>query len=376
MDIVILTRRGIAYQRVRRGEQQVIFLPSDEAVKVYKDITDTSTIAERYGAQRSPPLWRQAEGQLVVYGLLPEALAQRRQALKVWLAQDFAPAEATAVMYVFDKKWVVFSRRDINDEGVVDWRTTLLKAEEDISVSDLIGETANDVMLDDVDARVCVAVYEDLELYESLQEKLKPLDIKPVPFSSLKVSPRAKPLYRQRDYGALMILSILLLTLLFAASAAYWFVTWLELQKVDGHIRDVRRQISNIEVNQNLGQLNDPHQVLRTMQKAFEAQPSAIVDAAARIGREFGELDSVKFSVGKDNTGNTRDNINPLEPGQHEVTANIGKPTNTLLVDQERLATLLMADAPWARQIENLPVGGSGLTLRIVLQTEKTEGRR
>lgn len=373
MDIVILTKRGISFQKVRRGEQQVILIPSDESIKVYKDITENHAIAERYGADGKPPLWREQGGQATVYGVLPDSLSQRRQALKVWLAEDFAPRDSTAIMYVFEK-WVVFSRREVDDEGHHGWRTTLLKADEDETgdITTLITTTLGDLMLDDVESRVCVAVYEDLKLYEHLQSALEPLGIKPVPFSTLKIGQRIKPLYRQRDFSLMMAMSILLTLGLLAAMSAYWFVNWLEQNRLTNKISEVRQQIQGIEVNQSIGQLREPDQILQAMQKAFEQKPSSIIDAAARFGREFGELETVSFQVGAADLQPT-DTVNLMEPGQHQVDVSVVNPTNKLLVDQERLARVLLADAPWVRRVENLPLGQNVLTLKVVLQTDPTE---
>lgn len=375
MDIVILNRRGISYQRIKRGEQQALFIPSDENIKVYKDTAETHTIAERYGTNGSAPIWRDVNGQAVVYGVVPEVLSQRRQALKMWLPEDFAPRDSTAIMYVFDASCIVYGRREVDDEGKHAWRTTILKAGDsrDGLVSLVVG-TLGELMVDEVESRVCVAVYEDYKLYEKLQAALEPLGIKPVPFSTLKPAPRLKPLYYQRDYGMLMALSVLLLGGAFAASVAYWFVGWTESNRLESNIEKVRRQIESIEVNKSIGQIREPKQVLQAMRKAFNQQPSAIMDAAARFGLEFGSLESVGFKVatqGEEGQAEQPVGLIPLQPGQHVMKIAVDKPTNKLLVDQERLAKVLLTELPWVRRVENIPIGPGMLNLDVVLQVEE-----
>lgn len=382
MDIVILTKRGISFQQIKRGEQTVLFIPSSDGTKVYKDITNTDSIAERYGASNQPPLWRQGEGQTIVYGVLPESLSQRRHAMRVYLAEDFAPPTATAFYYVFGERFVVHGIRETDDEGRRGWRVTLLKAPDKAAskrnspVVTMVTDSISEQMLEGGEDKACVAVYENLSLYEEFQSALKPLGVVPVPFSTLKVSPRVKPLHKQRDFSMLMLLSVFIALLVLAGAFSFWFVNWLQAGRLSGEIEETRQKILSVQINESIGHIRQPEDILRAMQKTFNQRPSSIMDAAARFGAEFGTLDSVEFEIAAD-PGDTADRpVNPLNAGEHLLRVNTSTVTNQLLVDQEKLANILMPKAPWVRRVENVPMGRGALTLDMVVQIEEPGANR
>lgn len=377
MDIVLLTKRGVVFQRIKRGEQTVLLIPSSENIKIYKDVSDTSTIAERYGASGQVPLWRQHEGQTVVYGALPESLSQRRQALRVHLAQDFAPTTTNAFYYVMDPKWIVHGRKEVNDEGRDEWRVTLLKTKDNQTPVMLVREAVAELMVENAESRITVAVYENLDLYHELKETLQPFDIQPVPFSTLKVPSRVKPLYRQMDFTPLMLIGFLLAAGLLAAAVFYWLIYWRQVGDLDTEMASVRSQIMNVQINKSIGNIREPESMLASMEKAFNQRPSAIMHAAAMYGKEFGELESIVFNTNDTATSRTSGGLRAVTNQQHLVRVMVGKPVNTLLVDQERLARILLEKAPWVRRVENIPQGQSELAINLVLQTEdeKGEGR-
>lgn len=382
MDIVILTRRGISFQNIKRGEQTVLYLPSPESVKVYKDISNSDSIAERYGSANQIPLWREVQGQAMVYGLLPDMLAQRRQAMRVWLPEDFAPPNCNSFYYVFGDKWVVHGVQDTDDEGRREWRTTLLKSDEETQghresdvppVVKLVTSAISDHMLEEGEDRPCIAIYENLALFDKFQEGLKPLGVQPVPFSSLRASSKAKPLYKQRDFTMIMSFGVLMALLGVAGTASLWFVNWMESARLDSKIEEVRNQIMNVQINKNIGYIREAESVLQAMQKTFKAKPSSVMEAAARFGAEFGTLSTVEFrpdqgAGGVTNSGESRN-------GQYYVNVTTSTATNNLLVDQERLANILLPERQWIRQVENNPSGGSGnLSLTLLLQAEPENG--
>ncbi|MFZ2586549.1 MAG: hypothetical protein WAZ18_00265 [Alphaproteobacteria bacterium] len=372
MDMVLLTKRGISFQRLKRGEQTVILIPAPEQIKIYKDVSDTSTIAERYGSSSQIPLWRQQEGQTVVYGILPESLSQRRQAMKVYLAHDFAPSNTTAFYYVMDPRWVVHGQREVDDEGREGWQVILMKAPDGEGPAEMIQESASELMMENAESRLVVAVYENMGLLEELKDKLKPLSVQPVPFSSLKPGPRARPLYLQRDFTPLMLLGSLLAALCLVSAIFYWMMYWKETARLEDEMELVRNQIMNIQINQSIGNLREPDAMLSSMQKAFNQKPSAIMSAASTFGKEFGELEQLVFDTASNNkAGNEATAVRPILPGQHVVQVMVSKITNKLLVDQERLAQILVNKTPWIRRVENLPQGQAELVMDVVLQTEQ-----
>lgn len=377
MDIVILTKRGISFQQIKRGEQTVLYLPSPEGVKVYKDISSSDSIAERYGSANQIPLWREVQGQAMVYGVLPEALSQRRQAMRVWLPEDFAPPNSNSFYYVFGGKWVVHGVQDTDDEGRREWRTTLLKAEDpapgtatDVPpVITLVTGAISDHMLEEGEDRPCVAIYENLTLFDQFQNALKPLGLQPIPFSALRPSTKAKPLYKQRDFTMLMSFGVLLALLGVVGASSLWFVNWMEAARLEGKIEEVRQQITNVQINKNIGYIREAEAVLEAMKKTFNAKPSSVMEAAARFGAEFGTLDNVEFRPDQEGSATFG-----AGPGQYVVGVNTSNATNTLLVDQEKLANLLLPERPWIRRVENNPGGGAGnLSLSVLLQVEPTQ---
>lgn len=378
MDIVILTKRGISFQNIKRGEQTVLYLPSPENIKIYKDVGSSDAIAERYGGAKQVPLWREVEGQAMVYGLLPDTLSQRRQAMRVWLPEDFAPPNANSFYFVFGDKWVVHGVQDTDDEGRREWRTTLLKAEEPERNDDtpplvkLVTSTISEHMLEEGEDRPCIAIYQNLGLFDKFQEGLKPLGLQAVPFSSLRPSPRIKPLYKQRDFTMLMSFGVLMALLGVAGTASLWFVNWMEAGRLESKIEEVRSQIMNVQINKNIGYIREAEAVLQSMQKTFNAKPSSIVEATARFGAEFGTLALVEFKPGA--PIETVDVATPLEHGQYRTRVTTSTATNSLLVDQERLAALLLPERPWIRQVENNPAALNTLDLTLTLQGELPGG--
>jgi hypothetical protein len=375
MDIVILTKRGINFQNIKRGEQTVLYLPAPENVKVYKDITSSDSVAERYGSANQIPLWREVQGQAMVYGVLPEILSQRRQAMRVWLPEDFAPPNANSFYFIFGEKWVVHGVQDTDDEGRREWRTTLLKADEATPgsldappVVSLVTSAISDHMLEEGEDRPCIAIYENLTLFDKFQEGLKPLGLQAVPFSSLRPSTKAKPLYKQRDFTMMMSFGVLMALLGVAGTASLWFVNWMESARLEGQIEEIRQQIMNVQINKSIGYIREAEAVLQAMKKTFDAKPSAIMEAASRFGAEFGTLDKVEFRP--ESVTGEEGGASLYEPGQYMVNVTTSDATNDLLVDQERLAALLLPERPWIRRVQNNPGNSGTLDLSLLLQAE------
>lgn len=372
MDIVLITKQGIVFQKVKRGEQTVLLIPSPESIKHYKDMDDSAAIAERYGLTDQKPLWRSEEGQAVVYGVLPQVLAQRRQSLKVYLPQDFVPPHSNTFFYVMNPKWVVHGVREIDDEGRTGWRVILLKAHDDESVADLVKETLSERMVENAESKATVAVYDNVALYEDMQRALKPLDVQPVPFSSLKLGPRVKYLYRQRDFTLLMLLGSLVSLAILGMSMFFWITQWRESSVLDDQLEQVGNQIRSIAINRHVGEIHDPNQMLEMMEKSSQQPPSTLLDAAAQFAKEFGKLNVLEFeAVPSTLDGAPIDQSVALEPGQVLLNAKVSDVTNKLLVDQERLARILVNQRAWVRRVENIPQGNATMSIDMVLQTDE-----
>lgn len=374
MNTIIFNKKGIQYEHGRRGETTVILIPAREQVQTFKDLSSnygTNEVAERSGLVGQMPLWRDVEGRCVVYGTLPDDIAQRRQALKVWLSQDFAPRDCEAFYFIFNNDCIVHGVKDIDDERREDWRVMVLKGDAVTLVTNAISER----MLDgSSSSQVCVAVHDNLGLYESLKQSLKPLSVEPVPFSTLKPM-AAKPLYKHSDYTLLMLTFTFFAGMVLAATIAYWMVNMMHVQRLQGQIADVQQQIRNIQINKNLGHIREPEMLLNEMQKAFAQQPSAIMDAGARFGTEFGELSEVNFNVTRvDPSQPQLPGTAVVGPGEYVLSVKTSSVSNKLLVDQENLARSLVKNLPWIRRVENVGGEGDSLQLKITVQGESVAG--
>lgn len=372
MDCVVLTKRGTVFQKIKRGEQMVLYVPARENIKIFKDVSDTSTIAERYGANNQAPLWREEQGQIVVYGTLPEEFSQRRQAMKVWLPHDFVPHNDTAFYFIMNDKLAIQGVRETDDEGRQGWRMSLLKTSKDSeSIRNTLVSVISEQMLNDTESRVCVAVYDDVSLFTHIQDDLKAFSIQPVPLSILKPNLRVKPLYRQGDFSWVMVLSALMGLLVVAAMGAYWFVNYLQVSRLQNDVESVRRQILDVQINPRIGHVHSPEEMLSTMQTTFNQSPSVVLDAAAQFAIEFGELQRLEFDPANREGAALQQK---LQPEEYVVRTELSKITNKLLVDQEKVAEILLRDRPWVRRVENNPAGGGELVLDIVLQIGKMVG--
>lgn len=373
MNTIVFNKKGIRYEHGRRGEITVINVPAREQVQIFKDMSSnhsTNDVAERAGVNGQIPLWRDVEGRCVVYGVLPEDILQRRQAIKVWLAQDFAPRDCEAFYYAFSDDCIVHGVKDIDDERREDWRVMILKGEPVALITNAISER----MLDGSGSQICVAVHDNLTLYEALKQSLKPLSVEPVPFSTLKPS-GSKPLYKHSDFTLLMLTFTFFAGMVLAGTIIHWSVNLMQVHRLESQITDVQKQIRNIQINKSLGHIREPENLLNEMQKAFAQQPSAIIDVGARFGAEFGKLAEVSFNA-------TRADLNQGQVpgmaamGQGEYVLDIKTSTvsNKLLVDQENLARSLVKNLPWIRKVENVGLNGEMLQLKIVVQGESVPG--
>lgn len=372
MAVCIFSRRGI-HVRQGRGEITALFIPSHDQIAVYRDTSmTTADVAQRSGSGNSIPLWREVVGNTVFYGTLPTELTQARNALRVWLASDFAPTDAEAFFFLFENRWLVHGVRETDDEGRQNWRTTVLNHEPE-TIFQVVADNTADLMLSGTIRNITVAVDGDLNAYSQLRELLAPLQLSPVPFSILKPAPRARLLYRHRDFTLAMMISVFFLVFAVGVTATWWVLNSMRLATLQSQVEGVRQQIAGIQISDNLGQVQDPDQMLDAMKPPFVQQPSAIIDAAARIGAAMGKLKDVTFQIkseadpdsGADSaSADTSSDIRML-------TVSVESMRQKLLVNQEQLARTMLPQLPWVRKISSIGgQGEDGGTLRVMLQID------
>lgn len=341
----------------------MLLVPGRDQVQIIKDLAGISDVnIQNKATNRGPQLSRVFTGQRYIYGHLPEEIRELKQAVKVWLAEDFAPANCQAFFYVFSPEVIIQGVRETTDEGQIVWRTAqLVLGSED--TSKILTNAVTDYVLANPDATVCVAVLNQLELYQKLQSVLQPYKIEPVPFSTLKPLSGIKPLYRQFDHTLLYLTGIMFSILTLIGSAGFYFLNWSARMGLEREIADVKKSIESIQLNPNTGHIRNPQEVLDSMAKGFVQQPSAIIDGAARYGNQFGELMRISFQPPQANGGA------PVE--QQIVALSIAKGKDKLLFDQERRAMAVVNNQPWVRKVERTGTVGEQVDMVVTLQTEQ-----
>lgn len=365
MSLMVLTRRNITFRQPGAGEVTVLLVPGREQVQVVKDFAGVSDAQNKLGSTRGPQLSRVFSGQRYIYGYLPEEVRELRQAVKVWMAEDFAPTDCQAFFYVFSPDTIVHGVREQSDEGQQSWRTAQLVLPGNDPLRALTN-AITDYVLANPSAVLCVAVLNQLELYRKLQSVLEPYQITPVPFSTLKPHASLKPLYRHFDHTLLYLTAVIFGLLLLVASSAFFFLNWSIRNKLEREIEDTQTRIKNIQINQSTGHIRQPQALLDTMSKAFNQQPSAIIDAAATLGAQFGDLTQVTFKPPE----MVATNGSLKHSNQQDVAITVKKSKDKLLFGQEHRAQLILANRPWVRSIRRAGSTGEQAQLVVTLQTE------
>lgn len=365
MNIIVLNRRSITFRQVGRGEVVVLLVPGQDQIQIVKDLAGLSdeALQGRASSGRGPQLSRVYSGQRYIYGYLPEEIRELRGAVKVWLAEDYAPADCKAFFFIFNDNIVIHGVSEKTDEGLQFWRTAQLTMGANNS-SGTIGSFIADYAVSNPDAKICVAVLNQLDLYQQLQKTLVDYQITPVPFTTLKHNPEVRPLYRHVDYSLIFSTGVLLSAIIFMSCVGFYFVNWSEKVRLEEEVVDIESQIRNIQLNQSTGHVREPQLILDTMAKVFNQQPSALIDAAASMASNFGDLAEVAFSP-PEFTGSSNQGVL-----QQKLKVKIEKGKYKLLVEQEKRAQNFLSQTPWIRQVVRTGAPGNALTMDILLQSE------
>jgi hypothetical protein len=355
-----------------------LFVPMRDQVRAFPDLEgdNVSAISERYGGAGQKPLWRMERGQVVVYGTLLEELAERREELKVYLPEHILPASVDVFYFLFGKEWVVHGVKTINDDGQAEWGISKIHtAGRDIT--EMLVEAVSERALSGREEKYTIAVSQNDEAFSKLKEMLKPFELDVVRFESLKPVRGAEPLYKHRNYSLVMMTVALLALMIVIISGGYWLVNRMERVKKQEEIEKVRRDIRSIQLNERIGYVNNPGQVLKTMSKPLTLPPSAILHAAGDLGSAFGKLREVTFEIPQAQQGGTvNSNLLVQSPdGQGlllTTRAILSEMANKFLVDQENLAKTLIKENGWLRDLKNVSTVGSseGYKLDMVVRVK------
>ena len=382
MSLIVFNRNRILYESLDGGDGVAIFMPSKDLVRTYTDMDNFSNnlVAERYGVHDQKPLWEETDGRVKVYGSLLQELEERRNALRVHLPEHFVSADTDSFYFIIGKRWVVLGVQSFNDDAnIAEWGVSALDASQKSPVK-LVVSSISERMLEAGEESICVAVHDNVGAFEELKRELSPLGVKVIPFSVLKPEKNVKPLYRHRDFSVLMMTFGLFAFLVLSASVAYWAFNYLNLEKITEKVESERRQIREIQVNEQLGSIIRPQLMLAHIRKPFRNQPSAIINAAADVATGFGTLRKLTFDTSSLQTRVLRreeqrsdDVLVPAGTTRFEVKfakvqLEIDNAQNDLLVDQESLAKSLLKRAPWVREVESYESGGNRMLLEVELQ--------
>ncbi len=360
MSIVVFSKNGVHYEGGVSGSIMAIFVPSKENVRKYPDLSgnNISEIAERYGTGGKKPLWKLERSVAVVYGALLSELAERREEIKVYLPQQIVPASCNVFYMVFGQMWIVHGVRTVNDDGEAEWGVSKIK----VSNGEVTTEVINAIserMLDGEDENYCIAVSNNEETFKDLKKGLQPFKLEAKRLEALKPKRGEESLYKHRNHSLVMLTIALLVVMMVATTAAIWFLRYNKLSQRRKEIKHLQMEISQIQLNERLDYIRDPKKVLDRMTKGLTRAPSSILNGAAQLGAEFGELGSVRFDVDQMIKTKNGKRIAPSVGISSQAEKNVwvevavSKMVNTKLVDQENMAKSLLKERPWIRDIKN-----------------------
>ncbi|MFZ2619732.1 MAG: hypothetical protein WAX89_02570 [Alphaproteobacteria bacterium] len=353
MAIVLFSSHGIHYAGGGSKNIQAIYVPTADKLRVLTDLSgDKPTeIAERYGAKDKQPLWRSYNSRVTVYGILPDELADKREEVSVYLAQDFIPQGQDGFFFVLGQEWIVHGLRSRNDEGVVEWGVSRIEVTGQESVKVLLG-LLSERMLAGADETYGVAVSGNDKALEELKIELKPYHIKVERLETLKPVKGIKPLYQQKNFSFWMLVTASLALLLVIGAALYWGVNNRARVSKDEAVEAEQLKIQSIELNKRIGDIRNPKDILSRMSKSMSLPPSSLLNSAAAAGKAMGTLARITFKV------EDEADIQRIENEKFIVVdVFLKNVTNTYLVDQEKLATSLLEDMPWIKNVKYVSQG-------------------
>lgn len=372
MTTVIFTRRGIQYQK-GEGSIRALFVPAHDQIVSYRDAgADPRQIAMRTGGGAGRrPLWRTERGEVKIYGDLPRVLEQTTKAVQVWLASDFAPADADAFFFVFEKSIIIHGVKHRDDEGQETWRATLLPVQGE-NVADTVSGYVGDLLVDGARQNICVAIDGALSEHALFKEALNVYGIVPQPFTMLKPASRTMPLYKHGDFTLLITLTLATVALCLGGLMFWWISERNEVFHARDKVADLTRRIAYVQANQKLGYIENPQEIVNKLARNFTQQPSAFLDAAARFGSLFGDLSKVSFQNSNNGT-EVQDGsfLQTAEEGQKVVMVETSSLNQSLLADQEKIARTHLPQAPWVRQIASVGQPGEMGKFQILLQIDE-----
>ena len=373
MSLFVVSRRKIVFQQSLSGPSIAIYVPGADQVQILKDTGGSAAVKPvKAGAQntnRGPQLSRVNKGLRTIYGQLPNELRERRERLKVWLAEDLAPAEAEAFFFVFTPQVIVHGVRERNDEGKLVWRTAQLVLPKAADETKPLETALADYMFANQGQNVCVAVVNELKLFRTVQQLATPLGLTPVPISTLKPVTGTAPLYSHLDFTWAYVLLMMMVIAGVLSVAGYYIVKQQEALKIEAQIHAIETQINSVEINPRVGHIRQAQTVVASIRQSFSRSPADILAAAGEVVVPFGSVESIKLGF----TPPERLQALGIQPtsGQEPVEVAVVESKDVLLADQAARAAETLTSAPWVRQMVRFGEVGLNSTFILMLAIDQ-----
>jgi hypothetical protein len=374
MSLYIVSRRKVVFVQPSAGGALVVYVPSADQIQVMKDAAGTNTRSKPTPGHRhvvrEQQLARVQKGQRILYGSLPNEILELPQSVKVWLPEDLAPLEAEAFFYVLSPQVVIHGIRERNDEGRLVWRTAQLQLPAADAAMPALQLILADYSLANPGQNVCLAVANDAALFRQVQQGHQISGFEPIPFSTLKPTTDFQPLYSHQNFNWLYILLLLIGLGGILAIAVLWMAEAGKSTQLQQQIEEIESQIRAVQINKRTGYIRQPNAVLNELTAGIAVSPSALIQAAAELGQNLGELQQVSLERGNklDTEADVLD-----DPNLQQMKVVLKNSTQSLLVDQANTMMTLLPQMPWVRQvIRQGQQGDALLELAVMLQVTGT----
>ena len=370
MNVLFFSAPGIYYEDGGKGDVTAIYLPSKVREQRFTDLQNPNeqAVKLRYGDVHDPaPLWRTVGPYVYAYGSMLPEIVERRNAHKVYLPQDFVKPGTSAFYYVLGNRWVVHGVKTISEDGQETWGCSRIDGD-DMGIVRGIVSSVSEHMLAGSDESIVVAVHANDAIKEDLQKALDPFGVEVINFDKLKPARAVKPLYIHRDYGLLMLILTIISFLTLIMTLIYLALGYFNLEQLKDDVAKKSDEIRIMKKSIKLGHIKDPDKILEFMQPPLKQLPSSVLHSAAEVGALFGEINNVSLGeTGKRGSKKSRRRGARKKNLTVNVNVNVQEQQETLLVNQEHIASAALETRPWVRSIRRNP-GKSGTNLVVELQ--------
>jgi len=369
MSICIFSKRGILYDRAKSGAVLAIAVPSNDQKRQYADIANPSVrvIKERYGILEGEILYRTEAGVVNVYGQLPKELYELRSEVKVFLPEDLVPLDVNVLYYAIGSNLIVHSVRSFDTDGSSNWSSIYIELEmKGAGILNVIENLISERVVSSNDEKILVG-YTGLEynVKEELYQRLNQFGVVIEPLEKLTGHKSKTPVYIHKDNSILMMIFIIVASILFVLSLSYYLSGERSLTKSDDKIVQLRQEFKESLSKRRLKKVANPQDVKNSIEKTFKARPSAIIHAASEVAALFGVLENITLEKKRSNRTNRSMENNPHDNIIY-VIASVKASSNSLLIDQERLAKSVYETRRWIKSIERSSKSNEGnLVLKI-----------